>query len=229
MQPPLPAPSATGSFVKTPFPHLLVYALERRLTGSFELFQGASVVATILVTGGCPAKVRIAEPIHYLGDILLELGMIDAGARAASLQKMQAEGKLQGQALLELGAIDPGRLDAGLRAQVERKIERLFALPGETTFHYYDNVDLLSNVGGGPSPIDPFPVLWRGVRGHPPLEHVDATLRRIGAALIRTRGAGPNSWPNNGRSATSHRVLTDCSRLGRAAGRSLQGETRRRR
>jgi tetratricopeptide (TPR) repeat protein len=185
MQPPLPAPSATGSFVKTPFPHLLVYALERRLTGTFELFQGAAVVATILVIGGCPAKVRIAEPIHYLGDILLELGMIDPGARAASLQKMQAEGKLQGQALLELGAIDPARLDAGLRAQVERKIERLFGLPGETTFSYYDNVDLLSNVGGGPSAIDPFPVLWRGVREHPPLEHVDATLRRIGAALIR--------------------------------------------
>ena len=189
MQPPPPTPSATGSFVKTPFPHLLVYALERRLTGSFELYRGAGVVATIFMTAGCPSKVRTAEPIHYLGDILLELGMIDAAARTASLQKMQAESKLQGQALLELGAIDPGRLEAGLRAQVERKIERFFALPNETTFHYYDSFDLLSAFGGAPSPIDPLPVLWRGVREHPAWEHVDATLRRIGSALVRAAPA----------------------------------------
>ncbi len=52
MQVPPPAPSAQGSFAKTPFPHLLVYALERALTVTLELHVGAQSVATILFIGG---------------------------------------------------------------------------------------------------------------------------------------------------------------------------------
>jgi hypothetical protein len=185
MQHPLPAPSATGAFIKTPFAHLLVYALERRLSGTFELLRGAAVTASMLVVGGYPAKVRTEEGIHYLGDVMAELGMINPHQLAASLEQMRAAPRLHGQILLEMGAVDPPRLDAALRAQTERKVEHLFSLPTETTFRYYDNVDLLSGFGGAPSAIDPFPVIWRGVREKPAREHVDATLRRIGNALLR--------------------------------------------
>ena len=172
MQAQLPAPTASGSFVKTPFPHLLVYALERRLTGTFELSIGAASQATMVVVGGCPAKVRTREPIHYLGNVMLELGMISPEQLQASLNMIQQQPpRLQGQALLEMGATDPASLDAGLRAQVERKVEHLFGLSSDTTFAYYDGVDLLSGFGGAPTPIDPFPVLWRGVRETPAREH----------------------------------------------------------
>ena len=192
MQGPLPAPTATGSFIKTPFPHLMVYALERRLTGTFELSRGSASMATILVMGGCPAKIRTSDPVHFLGNVLLELGMISPQHLQASLANMQGpQGpRLQGQLLLEMQAIDPPRLDAGLRSQVERKVEHLFSLSTDTTFAYFDNVDLLSRFGGQPTPIDPFPVLWRGVREQPALEHVDATFRRVGPAFLR---AAPTS------------------------------------
>jgi tetratricopeptide (TPR) repeat protein len=52
-------------------------------------------------------------------------------------------------------------------------------------FSYYDGVDALLRYGGPPTPIDPFPALWRGVRQVPAWEHVDATLRRVGPAAIR--------------------------------------------
>lgn len=187
MQGPLPAPTATGSFIKTPFPHLMVYALERRLTGTFELSRGAISMATMLVMGGCPAKIRTSDPVHFLGNVLLELGMITPQHLQASLANMQGpQGpRLQGQVLLEMQAIDAARLDAGLRSQVERKVEHLFGLSTDTTFAYFDNVDLLSRYGGPPTPIDPFPVLWRGCREQPALEHVDATYRRVGTALLR--------------------------------------------
>ncbi|MBX3259729.1 MAG: DnaJ domain-containing protein [Labilithrix sp.] len=155
------------------------------MTGTFELSLGAAPIATMLVIGGCPAKIRTAEPIHYLGTVLSELGMITPDQLAASLARMQEGPRLQGQVLLEMGAIDPARLDAGLRSQVELKVEHLFGLSGDTTFAYYDNLDLLQSVGGPPTPIDPFPVLWRGVREKPAWEHVDATLRRIGGAHLR--------------------------------------------
>lgn len=185
MQPPLPAPSASGSFVKTPFVHLLVYALERRLTGTFELSHGGAPAATVLVVNGLPAKVRTSEPAHYLGTVMTELGMITPEHLESSLARMQESARLQGQILLEMGAADQAQLDAGLRSQVERKIEHLFRLPTDTAFAYYDGHDLLQHFGGAPTPIDPFPVLWRGVRESPASEHVDVTLRRIGGALLR--------------------------------------------
>jgi hypothetical protein len=113
--------------------------------------------------------------------------MISPQHLQASLANMQGPPgpRLQGQLLLEMQAIDAARLDAGLRSQVERKVEHLFLLSTDTTFAYYDNVDLLSRYGAQPTPIDPFPVLWRGCREQPALEHVDATYRRVGPALLR--------------------------------------------
>src|SRR6185436_5412814 len=98
MQPPATtAPTATGSLAKTPFPHLLIYALERRLSGTFELTHGGAPVATLLVASGCPAKVRTLEPVHYLGILMLELGMITNEHLQASLAQMQEVPRLQGQ------------------------------------------------------------------------------------------------------------------------------------
>jgi hypothetical protein len=138
----------------------------------------------MVVINGCPGKLQTLDPVHFLGTVISELGMISAEQLQASVSQL-GQGKLQGQILLEMGAIDPGGLDAALRSQVERKVEHLFTLSNETIFAYYDGVDLLQNYGGPPTPIDPFPVLWRGVREMPQWEHVDATLRRIGTALVR--------------------------------------------
>ncbi|HSO32981.1 MAG TPA: DnaJ domain-containing protein [Labilithrix sp.] len=188
MQAPPPAPlqpTAQGSFAKTPFPHLLVYALERALSGTFELHVGAASVASILVIQGVPAKVRTTEGVLFLGDVMQELGLVSAEAVKASQERMAESPRLQGQILLELGAVDEARLDAGLRAQLERKLEHLFTLPSDTVFSYYDGVDSLQRFGGPPTPIDPLPALWRGVRQVPAWEHVDATLRRVGSAAVR--------------------------------------------
>ena len=186
MQAPPTAPTAQGSFAKTPFPHLLVYALERALTGTFELHFGATSLATIVVVQGVPAKIRLTEPVHFLGDIMAELGMVDPNAVRAAHEKMSVEGpRLMGQVLKELGATDDARIEAGVRAQLDRKVEHLFGLNSDTVFSYYDNFDALSGYGGPPTPIDPFPALWRGVRQAPAWEHVDATLRRVGTSSVR--------------------------------------------
>lgn len=188
MQDPPPAPTgptAQGSFVKTPFPHLLIYALERGLNGTFELHVGAANVATMLVVGGAPAKLRTTEGVHFLGDVMVELGLVPPDAHQAALARMQESPRLYGQILKELGATDDMRLDGAVRAQLERKVEHLFGLPSEAVFTYYDQVDVLARYGGAPTPVDPLPILWRGVRQAPAWEHVDATLRRVGSAAVR--------------------------------------------
>jgi tetratricopeptide (TPR) repeat protein len=185
MQNPPTGPTAQGSFAKTPFPHLLIYALERALTGTFELHVGAQSVATMLFIQGVPAKVRTTDGVHYLGDVMAELGLVSPEAVRASQERMAESPRLQGQILKELGAVDDARLEAGVRAQLDRKLEHLFGLPAETVFSYYDGIDALQRYGGPPTPIDPFPALWRGVRQAPAWEHVDATLRRVGSSAVR--------------------------------------------
>jgi tetratricopeptide (TPR) repeat protein len=185
MQVPPTAPTAQGSFAKTPFPHLLVYALERALTGTFELHVGPQSAATMLVIQGVPAKLRTSEGVHYLGDVMAELGLISPEALKASQERMAESPRLQGQILKELGVVDDPRLEAGVRAQLDRKVEHLFGLPSETIFSYYDGIDALQRYGGPPTPIDPLPALWRGVRQSPAWEHVDATLRRVGSSAVR--------------------------------------------
>lgn len=185
MQPPLPAPTAQGSFAKTPLPHLLVYALERGLSGTFELVVNGASVATMLVVQGFPAKLRTTEGVFYLGEVMVELGMITPEHLGASLQRLQESPRLQGQLLKEMGIVDDERIEAAVRSQLKRKLEHLFTLPVETTYAYYDGVDLLQRYGGPPTPIDPLPVLWRGVKQAPSWEHVDATLRRVGSMAVR--------------------------------------------
>lgn len=183
--PPPNAPTAQGSFVKTPFPHLLIYALERGLNGTFELHVGTDNVATMLVVGGAPAKVRTNEGVHFLGDVMVELALVSLESHQSALATMQESPRLYGQILMEMGAVDEARLETGVRAQLERKVEHLFGLPSETTFSYFDQVDNLARYGGPATPVDPLPILWRGVRQSPAWEHVDATLRRVGSAAVR--------------------------------------------
>src|SRR5262249_40357026 len=125
-----------GTLAKTPFPHLLVYTLERRLTGSIELRNGDTSAALILVNDGMPCKVRLAEPVAYLGVVLHELGLITDQQLNDSLARMAAERRLHGQILLEAGAVTQDSLVEGLRSQVVKKLEHLFSLPPETVFTY---------------------------------------------------------------------------------------------
>ena len=185
-------PTAMGSLGKTPIAHLLVYALERKLTGTFELWAGTRVEAAMHVREGFPAVIGFREPTHSLGSVLVELSMITHAQMNQALAETQHHPQLFATALLELGAIDLARLDTGLRALVDRSIEQLFRLPRDATFAYYDGVNLLES-GSSPSvPTDPFPALWRGVRSTPTDEHVASTLGRVGAALLR---AAPSAEP----------------------------------
>lgn len=53
------SPTAQGTLSKTPWPHLLVYALERRLSGSFVLTTAGVAQAVVVMTKGFPWKLRI--------------------------------------------------------------------------------------------------------------------------------------------------------------------------
>jgi curved DNA-binding protein CbpA len=184
--PDLPPPTADGTFAKTPLVQVLVYVLERGLTGTIEIVHPEGPWASFLVIEGLPAKGRTSEPVAYLGHVLRELGYIDDATLNASLATMASERKLHGQILLEMGKITADQLFDGLRSQLARKLEHLFDWPPETRFAYYDGFDALHTYGADDVvQIDSLPLVWSSIRTQPPWEHVHAALTRIGNAAMR--------------------------------------------
>jgi curved DNA-binding protein CbpA len=169
----LPPATAEGTFSKTPLVQVLVYVLERGLTGTIEVTHPDGPWASILVLEGQPSKGRTSEPVAYLGNVLLELGYIDDTTLNASLALMAKERRLHGQILRAMGKLTDEQLTGALRAQLVRKIEHLFDWPPDTKFAYYDGFDALHTYGGDDHvQLDPLPLVWSAIRTQPPWEHV---------------------------------------------------------
>ena len=180
-----PTPTSSGQLARTPLPHLLVYAHDRQLTGTFEFRAPDASTAAVLMLQGRPAKAKLSGQSIYLGQVLLELGVIDAAMLDASLREMATARGLHGTILLEKGAIDRGQLDQGLRSQLLRKLSLVAQMPAATVFEFYGDWDGLADFGAEPSPIDTFAVVWTAIREQPPLEHVKAALERMMRGRLR--------------------------------------------
>ncbi len=64
-------------------------------------------------------------------------------------------------------------------------IEKLYGLPAETTFAYFDRYDALAEDKTPSTPIDPLPIVWQAIVRDPPWQHVHDSLQKIGLAPIR--------------------------------------------
>ncbi|MEI7892585.1 MAG: tetratricopeptide repeat protein [Myxococcales bacterium] len=179
-------PSSRGELRRTPVAHLLVYALERQLTGSFEFVVTKGEAAALRVVGGHVTKARTSEPVAPLGRVLLELGYVTRSTLDLSRITLTEEWGLHGQILRDAGAITELQLDEALRVQLSDKLGYVFTLSPRTSFAFYSGVDLLEEYGEVRS-FDILPVLWRGICLSPPWEQVDATLGRIAHLAITAK------------------------------------------
>src|SRR5690606_31550260 len=123
-----PKAAATGNLAKTPIPELLVYALDHALEGTLVLEEPDGRKSAILFQAGAPAKAKTAEPVAYLGQVLVEQGSIDQATYERALREAQATRQLFGQVLRRQGLISNEQLIEGLREQVIQKVSHLFNL-----------------------------------------------------------------------------------------------------
>src|SRR5450432_2047903 len=100
------APTAQGSLEATPLGHLLVYGLDRLLTGTLVLEEPTGQRHAIYFDDGGPAKAKVQDPVLYLGRVLVEQQAISEEAYQRTLPIAIEAGKLHGQVLLEQGLID---------------------------------------------------------------------------------------------------------------------------
>jgi tetratricopeptide (TPR) repeat protein len=184
-----PAPTASSTLAKTPFLHLLVYALEKVLTGSIELFAPDRSTAAILFLDGQPAKARTSEPVAYLGRVLCDLRYLTEEQLTSSLEELAkvkaVRPMLHGELLLSQGLVDAAKLKTGLDVQLARKLRCAASLPSETKYAYYDGFDALRGWGGEGERIDPVPLFWGMLLEYAPWEHVSAAFARISNSPLR--------------------------------------------
>ena len=180
-------PTAEGLLEKTPLVHLLVYMADRQLTGSLVLSsRSGGEEHAIYFFEGQASKVRTGEPIAHLGRVLFELGILSEETLNASLAAFSRGNDLHGEHLVRAGVIDRENLMEGLKVQADRKMAFLFALPGDTKYRFYQDVNVLEDWGGPEMiPLDTLPIIWSAVRARADDPIVDTTLRRLGTTTLK--------------------------------------------
>jgi len=178
-------PTATGNLEATPLSQLLVYALDKGLTGSFVFQTPERHKSALYVLNGAPANAKTGQTVIHLGRLLLEQGKIDEDTYNKTLARVAKERQLHGKLLLESEAIDQATLDAALGEQLLRQVVWMFSLGPKTGYAFYANQNFLDRWGGGPVQIEPLAVIWRGIRRYENVQRVDATLGRMGNRVIK--------------------------------------------
>ena len=180
--------TATGTFEATPLSQLLVYALDKRLDGSFVLQTPDGQRSAFTVEGGVPIKAKTAQPVIHLGRLLLELGKIDDDTYNRTLGQIAKDKVLHGQLLLSMGKIDQATLDAALAEQLLRHMVFLFSLTPRTAYGFYQQ-DFLERWAGDGATLEPLRAIWHGIRHYENLKRIDTTLQRLGNHTLRMHRA----------------------------------------
>lgn len=169
--------TAEGDLGRTPFAHLLVYALDRRLTGALFLDQADGTRHVVRLVRGAPVKVRPGDRFALLGEMLVEAGAIDQATLDAALSTPG----LLGDMLLLAGRVERDTLEKVAEQQFVRRMVHLFELPPDTIYRYFDGNEELRDYGGDPASVDPLSLIWAGLRVHAARSALmEATLGLLG-------------------------------------------------
>ncbi len=179
---------ATGLLADRPLPQLLAFALDRQLSGTFELADDPRQYALIVVSEGQILRVWTSEPVSYLGHVLYEGGLLNDAQLGASLAEVAATKVLHGQLLLDQGLIDVAQLTHALEQQRVRKLQHVFSFPPTSRFSFYGDVDLVGPRPNDATAADPLPIIWRGIATQPPQDHVRAAVMALGDRGIMLTG-----------------------------------------
>ena len=183
-------PSAEGTLEKTPFSHLLVYALDRQLTGELFLQEANGTVHALRMDLGVPVKVRVSDSFLRLGDlvVLAELCPRETVEGAA------LTGGLLGDVLVLGGCADTDAIDLLLEEQFHGRVQRCFELGPDTTFRYFDKSQTLAEWGGEPNREDPIALIWRGLKEHASRSSsYEATVGRLAGRPLQLHPRAPLS------------------------------------
>ena len=123
----MPTLAPKGRLAEIPLPVLLEQLYEQRLTGRV-LVECDGATNTIFFRDGYPVAVQLPSSVEQLGRVLYEMKFLDEATYRDSLTEPPPRGKRYGELLVQKNLISNDNLRLGLKAQVRRKLHRLFFL-----------------------------------------------------------------------------------------------------
>lgn len=174
-------PTSLGMMSRSPLPTLLVNLAKRSLTGSLLFKPSAGGEHAITLRHGTPVKLAGHKLAGRLGEILVKQGKADVPTLQLALDRALREGAQLGEILVGAGIIDRPTLEAALRTQIALRVGQLAALPGDTVFEFYADIDIIAKRGtSDETPVDFLSACTAAARGWQDLAAIDETLTRIG-------------------------------------------------
>ncbi len=180
VEPTRPAPTAEGSFTKTPLVHLLVYILDQRLTGTATFFPSDGMSHDVYFEDGVAAKIRTGSMIWPLDRVLVHLHLCPEAKLNEALLEISRSKSLLGRHLVAKGLCSRGDVLRALRLQLVLKLVTLADLPVDTTYAFYAGENLIRSFGG-PELLrsEPLGTIMAAIRASSGHAAAEATLTRI--------------------------------------------------
>lgn len=186
------APSASGSFERTPFSHILLYLFDRTLSGTLIFTEPAERAEDLPVEhaayfqNGAPTKVHTGARIAPLGSMLVAFGVLEQSELESEpiTQPPIHEATLESE-LIEFGLASADAIAPVRDEQLIERLTYLFGLPSGTKYSFYNGLDLLEAIWGNVSGlVAPLSILSRGLREHPEEAAMDRVLTRVAGAPL---------------------------------------------
>jgi curved DNA-binding protein CbpA len=170
---------APGTLQDEPLPLVLYNVHAGKLTGTLKLETRVGR-HEVFVREGYPVSVSLPGSAELLGKVLVEMGILDEATHKRTLAEPPPKGKKYGEWLVENKLVTADQMRLALKAQVRRKLHRLFFL-NEGQFSFADGEHQMGLDGHESLKIHPSRAIYQGVRSA-------WTAERLAGALFLLEG-----------------------------------------
>jgi len=184
------SPVIRGSLKERPLPRLLQQLYRKKFTGHFVISDQTQDESEVYLREGALVHVRRPVDTDRLDNLLVEFGVVPAEIVAQAAARL-GEGRRLGDVLERMGALDKQKLAQVLKAQVVRKLSRLFFVT-EGTYAVYDSSHIYGE-GADLSlmRVDPRSVIYSGIRSAYNLPRVTRELAYLLGQRFRLAEISP--------------------------------------
>jgi curved DNA-binding protein CbpA len=195
--------ATSGKLADAPLPNLLHSLFASKATGVLKLETRTGQHAVFL-REGYPVSVTLPGSVEMLGKVLLEMGILDDARYKQSLAQPPPKGKRYGELLVEQGLVTPDQIRLGLKAQVRRKLHRLFFL-NDGSWSIQAGEHNQGMQGTESLRVHPYRAIYHGVRSAWAAEQLVGALFLLEGKAVRAK-IGPEDAARYGLGADDGRV-----------------------
>ena len=193
-----------GNVADDPLPTLLHPLFAQKATGVLRL-QNRAGRHDVYLRGGYPVAVNLPGSAELLGKVLFEMGILDEATYKQTLSEPPPPGQRYGDMLLAKKLVTEDQIRLALKAQVRRKLHRLFFL-NDGTYEFTSGEHEQGLQRHESLRIHPARAIYHGVRSAWSADRLKGALfllegRAIKCALEPTDVARYGVGPDDGRVA----------------------------